>query len=269
VHLVRAANGAGPFREFLDAYSRHDAGTEHALVLLFKGFRAEADADPYLALAKEHPARAIFVDDTGFDLTAYLSATRTLQGSLRCCYLNSYTRPLKDGWLSALVAPLSRPEVGLTGICGSYESAYTSAPFWGKARRRAAFAPFPNPHLRSNGFVINRELLLDLDCPPPGSKWAALAIEGGKRSLTRQVWERGLEVLVVGRDGVAYPPERWRESATFRSGGQRNLLLADNRTRQYETADPALRERLAQMAWGDAQVSLPDWAAPARRATQL
>ena len=55
---------------------------------------------------------------------------------------------------------------------------------------------------------------------------------------------------VVGRDGVAYPSERWRESATFRSGGQRNLLIADNRTFQYEQADPAFKNTLERMAWG-------------------
>jgi hypothetical protein len=57
-------------------------------------------------------------------------------------------------------------------------------------------------------------------------------------------------MLVVGRDGVAYPTERWRESATYRSGGQANLLIADNRTRQYETASPRRRLKLEQMTWG-------------------
>ena len=56
--------------------------------------------------------------------------------------------------------------------------------------------------------------------------------------------------MVVGRDGRSYERDRWRESATFRSGGQRNLLIADNRTAQYEQADPAFKRRLEQMAWG-------------------
>lgn len=59
-----------------------------------------------------------------------------------------------------------------------------------------------------------------------------------------------MKVLVVGRDGVAYPPERWRESATFRSGDQRNLLIADNRTEQYAAADPRFKRTLEEMAWG-------------------
>jgi hypothetical protein len=99
--------------------------------------------------------------------------------------------------------------------------------------------------------MLARDLLLELDWPPLRSKAAAWAVESGRRSISRQVWERGLEVRVVGLDGVAYPPERWRQSATFRSGEQRNLLIADNRTRQYEEAKPTLRRRLEQMAWGE------------------
>ena len=60
--------------------------------------------------------------------------------------------------------------------------------------------------------------------------------------MTAQVLARGERALVVGRDGEAYAPERWPESATFRSGGQANLLVADNRTRQWEEADAAERE---------------------------
>jgi hypothetical protein len=106
--------------------------------------------------------------------------------------------------------------------------------------------------LRTNGFMLDRELMLDLDWPLPRSKLEALALESGSRSISRQVWERGLDVRVVGCDGVAYPAERWRESATFRSGAQRNLLIADNRTLQYEEADPAFKDTLERMAWGPA-----------------
>ncbi|HEY5053830.1 MAG TPA: hypothetical protein VII45_10525, partial [Solirubrobacterales bacterium] len=109
--------------------------------------------------------------------------------------------------------------------------------------------PFPNPHLRTNGFALDRELLLSLDWPTGLTKLGAVALEGGSRSLTRQVQERGLATVVVGRNGVAYPPERWRQSATFRAGQQANLLLADNRTRHYQEAGPLTRRGLAWLAW--------------------
>ena len=77
-----------------------------------------------------------------------------------------------------------------------------------------------------------------------------MRLEGGTRSLTRQVRDRGLETLVVGRDGAAYSPDRWMQSATFRSGDQENLLIADNRTRHYQEGGRLTRYGLAWLAWG-------------------
>ncbi|MGZ4351312.1 MAG: hypothetical protein ACXVRX_12420 [Solirubrobacteraceae bacterium] len=56
--------------------------------------------------------------------------------------------------------------------------------------------------------------------------------------------------MVVGRDGRAYDRDRWRESRTFRAGEQDNLLVEDNRTRQYEEAQGRWRRKLARLAWG-------------------
>jgi hypothetical protein len=84
--------------------------------------------------------------------------------------------------------------------------------------------------------------------------------------LTRQVQSLGLETLVVGRDGRAYPPEQWPASATFRSGGQVNLLVADRRTREYAEAPPELRAQLERLAWGPSG-SGPDPEQPAPAST--
>jgi hypothetical protein len=251
VHLVWAPLGAGALEEFLAAYRRCSPGLEHRLAVICNGYEGADDARLRgVERALEGVAHErVLTPRPVPDLTAYRQAAREIDAR-RLCFLNSYSRPLVDGWLSLLANPLSGADVGLVGTGGSYESAYSVAPFWLRARRRRAFDPFPSPHLRTNGFVLERELMLDLDWPPSDSKVAAWALESGKRSLSRQVWERGLDVVVVGRDGVAHPRERWRGSATFRSGAQRNLLIADNRTLQYEQADVAFKRRLEQMAWG-------------------
>jgi hypothetical protein len=98
--------------------------------------------------------------------------------------------------------------------------------------------------------MLSRELPVDLDWADMRKKATAWQLENGPRSITRQVWERGLETLVVGRAGEAYPPDRWFESRTFRSGDQEHLLIADNRTRECEQADPATRRWLTEHAWG-------------------
>jgi hypothetical protein len=95
---------------------------------------------------------------------------------------------------------------------------------------------------------MERSLLTQLEWPSSLTRADAVLLEGGSGNLTRQVQERGLRALVVGRGGV-YPSEHWRGSATFRSGGQSNLLLSDNRTRHYAEAGPLVRRGLAWLAW--------------------
>jgi hypothetical protein len=250
VHLVWAPLGVGMLEGFLDAYARHPAGIEHRLAIVLNGF--DGPGDPRLAEVEralegvDH--RSIVTPETMLDLGAYRHAAEQL-GAHELCFLNSYSRPLVAGWLAKLVSALRAPGVGMAGCSASNESAYSSAPFWLRHWRRQ-FPPFPNPSLRTNGFVIERDLFLAVDWPAFDSKLATLVFESGRNSLSQQVRDRGLELVVVGRDGIAYPQERWRESDTFRSGAQRNLLVEDNRTRQFEDADGAFRRRLREMAWG-------------------
>jgi hypothetical protein len=250
VHIVWAPFDPAMLEGFVAAYREREAGIDHRLAVVLNGFRGPSDRrlGPIQRLLEGLDHEQLLTPAATLDLTAYHFAAEEITAR-QFCFLNSSSRPLVVGWLSLLAKALSDSDVGLTGTCGSYESAYTSAPFFLRRRRRADFPPFPNPHLRSSGFMLERDLLLDLEWPALPSKPAAWALESGKRSISRQVWERGLDVRVVGRDGVAYPRERWRESATFRSGNQRNLLIADNRTGQYETARPARKRRLEEMAW--------------------
>jgi hypothetical protein len=247
---VWAPLGPAPLQRFLDSYRRHGAGTAHRLLVVFNGFSDGQDLAPWRAPLADLEHEELRLERPLLDLAAYREAAERIPAQQHC-FVNSHSVILHDNWLGSLADHLSEPGVGIVGVAGSFESAYSAAPFWLRRRRRRDFPPFPNPHLRSNGFMLERELMLDLDWPAPRSKAAAWALESGSKSISRQVWDRGLEVLVVGRDGVPYPPARWRESATFRGGDQSNLLIADNRTRQYQEADPTLRRRLEEMAWGN------------------
>jgi hypothetical protein len=218
------------------------------LLVIFNGFGANQDLDRWREPLSEVAHEELWLDHPVLDLNAYRQAAERVVAR-RFCFVNSYSEVLVDGWLDLLTRQLDAPDVGLVGVGGSLESARSSAPRLLRPLRRG-FDPFPNPHLRTNGFMLDRDVMLDLDWPTPRLKMDALLIESGRRSISRQIWEQGLDVRVVGRDGVAYQSERWYESSTFRSGGQRNLLIADNRTRQYDEADAAQKSRLERMAWG-------------------
>jgi hypothetical protein len=115
----------------------------------------------------------------------------------------------------------------------------------------SAFPPFPNPHIRSNGFATRRKRLLELDLVAIRSKEDANLFESGRNSLTAQVREAGLKTLVVGRDGVGYDVPDWSRSRTFRLGDQSNLLVEDNHTRAFTAMSHGAKVTHTRMSWGD------------------
>jgi len=257
-----------PFRRFLQSYEQHPAGIAHELVLVTNAWSAPLPAEIREMIAMSG-LRYFEATDVQFDLDAYYAAASQLDAE-HFCFLNSYSEVLDDGWLAKLHAAILTPGVGLAGATGSYESHYSgyveAAP--GAARRtlsplkllrgvinvfalRRDYDPFPNPHVRSNAFMIARETFLRIGGPRFRTKGETERVESGKRGLSRSVEQLGLAAVVAGRDGVVYPRERYRESHTFRIGEQCNLLVADNRTVEYANADAEERRALRRLAWGD------------------
>lgn len=261
VYLAWAPLGPEPVLEFLRSYRQHPAGVEHELVVLLNG------ADDDVAASASLPAelgnvehRLIALGRSVLDLPAYGLAAHELDHD-RLCLLNSYSTVLADGWLGLLDRALGEPDVGLAGASGSWESQAE----WIRGKRRywlyqlatlpgarQDYPRFPNPHIRTTAFMIRRQAMLELELQRARDKRDTYLLESGTRSITRQIQQRGLRAVVVGRDGRAYDVAQWPRSATYRAGAQRNLLVADRRTADWERASPRLRRRLTRDAWGEA-----------------
>lgn len=109
---------------------------------------------------------------------------------------------------------------------------------------------FPNPHIRSNGFVIRRTLLLKLFPKVAPTKEAAYAFESGRDNLSVQVMRMGLRLALVDRYGRIYDPGQWPNSKTFRLGNQEDLMISDNQTRRFEEMSEPERATHVMMSWG-------------------
>jgi hypothetical protein len=112
------------------------------------------------------------------------------------------------------------------------------------------FERFPARHVRTNAFVIDHDTLMSTANPALRSKVHSHRLESGREGLTRQVQRLGLDAVVVDRRGHVYAPADWPASETFWQGAQRGLLVGDNQTADYDSADAALRLLLARYAWG-------------------
>jgi hypothetical protein len=265
VHLVWAPLGPEPLRDFLGSYHAHPAGAEHELAIVLNGAGPQGPADAasratLLAELDWTEHRLIELRRPVLDLAAYGHAARALSHE-QMCFLGSYCRIAADGWLGHLGAALAQPDVGMAAASASWESQaeWIRGPlrYWpyqlaGLRRARRDYPRFPNPHLRTSSFMLARETALGAGLEDVQDKRSAYLLESGRRSLTRQIQEQGLRAVVVARDGDAYDVQQWPASHTYRSGAQENLLISDNRTRDWQHASRRLRRRLSRDAFGRA-----------------
>lgn len=249
IYLAWAGAGHEPLSRFGASLRAHPAGLEHTLLVAWKGFGSEASRRQARRDLGSLAFEEQIVSPDGLDLSAYAELAASLPDRT-LCFLNTSSEVLADQWLAHMAHALARPGVGIVGASASFESALSSAPRPLRPLRRQ-FRPFPNPHLRSNGFMLEQRLMRELRWPATSSKRAAWVLESGSGGITAQVRARGLTPLVVGRGGMVFEEDDWPTSATFRSGEQDNLLIADNRTRDYAAASPEQRAVLRRMAWGD------------------
>jgi hypothetical protein len=159
--------------------------------------------------------------------------------------------PLRTKLLSLVRAPYSASvEAGFP----AYWNAVTAPD--GPIAPYREFPAFPNPHIRSNGFIIRRaDFLREFPSLEPG-KHASHLFESGPRSLTARLLATGKSAVVVARGGRSYLPDEWADSSTFRLKNQPNLLIADNQTVNYTRLPRAERQTLVYLTWAIRPASL-------------
>lgn len=275
VHLVWMPFGLEMFRSFLRSYLDHPAGCEHELVILFNGIVREEESAPYHQFLKEAGiVYSSYYLPSGQDLDAYFWVAQRLDHEF-VLFLNSYSRLLADGWGQFYLGAFSGPAVGAVAASASWKSYYSAVfinnswridwdkPFSENFTRyklllksffywRYLFKPFPNPHVRTNAFIIDRKLFLSLPYRRPlRRKFDAYVLESGRSGLSATLLKRGYQLLVVDKHGRTYRKEEWKQSATFWTDDQQNLLVSDNQTRLYEDARPEDQRKLTYLAWGE------------------
>ncbi|OBG33190.1 hypothetical protein A5672_24770 [Mycobacterium alsense] len=261
IHLARGSNGQAPLERFLESYRAHDAGAAHEFLVVFKGYADENDLIRDEAHARAFGAETLRLErDDLFDIGAYREAARLIE-TRYVAFFQSFSEIVAHDWLARLYCGIRREGVGLVGATGSWESQASNAfqefkgrPLPNKAAHwlyKWRFSPhFPNPHIRTTGFIMQRDDFLALRAPQTRSKQLAWAFEAGWSSMTRQVERQGLVALVAGRDGRYFSKDSWPQSETYCAHGQSNLIVQDNHTRKYAEGPEALRREFQCRAWG-------------------
>jgi len=247
IAVVYIARGAAhqwkpPIESFIDSYLKFPAGLAHNLYIVFKGFSNDRELSEADKLFSKVAHQSLHLEDSGFDIGAFAGAAKQTSENW-ICLLNTYSRLLSRDWLAKLAINLQPPNIGLVGATGSYESLNK----WD-----VGYPKFPNYHIRTNGFMIERTLFTEItENLEINEKKDAMRFESGTEGLSSQVGRQGLELRVVGRNGRGYPPPLWPASETFRLGDQSNLLIQDNQTLDFQ--DMCWQSKLSayHRTWGD------------------
>jgi len=275
IHLIWMDFGIELFRKFLESYIKHPAGYPHDLVLLFNGVDDVQETKPYLDLILNTGIK--FQTHINYhrhlDLQVYFWIAERLDTPY-LLYFNSYAELREQAWLEKYMRHINSKDIGIIGATGSWLSYYRTIMnnnSWRWERDKSfsqnlakyrllikamgywkwLFPDFPNPHIRTNAFMISRDLMLQIKSRPLGSrKFNAYLLESGRNSITRQVLKKGLRAMVIDRNGMLYKPEEWDKAKVFWISEQENLLVSDNQTQLYASSPASEKHRMSFNVWG-------------------
>lgn len=191
------------------------------------------------------------------------------------CLLNTHSRPRVRGWLKLLQKAVKTENrlPTMAGATGSWETLNARAALknaralglvgvavylarfsknWYKRHIETEYGGFPNPHVRSNAFIIKRELFLEYckEKKIPETKLESMMFESGRNSLSAHIKKMGGQLYVVGADNLIYSESNWNQSGTFRHPRIKNLIVIDNQTLAFESKSAIIKTCLRCLAWG-------------------
>lgn len=261
------------YEQFFASYREHPSGQEHDFFVILKGCDNAEWKERLKGLCSDIATELLELPDDGFDLGAYFRAADKLPHEW-CCFLNSNSTILADNWLSILFNEATKQNVGAVSASGSWGTVtnFLSSNFFSAVKfarvktaikllfRMANVAVkywpslpmFPNPHIRTNGFIVRRSLWLKFyeQSGIPPTKLDCYILEHGRKNFTKFLARQNLDALVVGADGRSFLWKEWPESGTFASPGLPNLLISDNQSELYLASPSEQRRQFEMWAWG-------------------
>ena len=189
---------------FFDAYRKFPPGCPHRLVVVAKGWNAVSGLSSLTNQVRTMGGDLVTLPDDGYDWGAYMRIAPVVNENF-LCLLNTHSRPRVVGWLALLRQHALESGVGAVGATGSWGSMSFTWPLCEPnisslalyparlalnlmqlCRNLSSFPASPNPHLRSNALLINRELFVSFcGCRDiPRTKRDAHKLESGRQGFT-------------------------------------------------------------------------------------
>lgn len=249
-------------KKFVNNYKFFSSGHNHKLIICLK-LLDEKKVNYVNNFLLEKKIKFELFNDTkeinDYDFGSYSRISRKYKDYL-IFFLNASSRPVVNNWLKLVI--INHSVNTIIGTTASYESHasniklkkfYKIIPFIiKKIINTINFNTFPNPHLRTTGFLIlGRDFIDYYKNRLCKNKFDAWKIESGKSSITNFFLNQNFSVLLVNSDGKSFSPLNWHSSNTYCFKETSKLLISDKHTRKYEDMNNKEKDNIIKVVWGN------------------
>jgi hypothetical protein len=237
----------------------------YKIYIIFKGWEEKKHINPkyFFSNIKKKISFFDFSDD-GFDLGTYFKVLKYVDEEY-IYFFNSTSRIIDDNFFKFSINAMLDKKLGLLGWAGSFGTLRPSIKkiffklkinininknFMNAIKNLLIdiiafpyhlylyknFPKFPNPHVRSNAFLIKKDLYEEFSKISKYSetKIESCELESGKNGLTKFVQKKGYDVKVINSKNKIFDIRECDKSETWRTGDKQHVLVADNGTLSYE-----------------------------------
>jgi len=207
-------------RRFRDSYRRYPAGHPHEMWIVANGGEpTEGMRETFDGIA----ANWMTHDNTGFDIGAFLSASRALIADMMV-YFGGNTYLTGPGWLARMVSVWDQNHFALYGCCGNNGRKAKYDADGNKIKRRH------HPHIRTTGFWAAPTIIAAYPHPVTEDQRTRYLFEHGPHNLTAWLWERHHRVYCVTWTGK-YEYPHWNGIPNgYRNGDESEVMAGDRCT---------------------------------------
>ena len=247
--------------DFIQHYKKYKSGCSHELLICFKNFKSNDE------IFKSEELRDLkfikYLDNNDFndyDWGSYLRIAK-LYNEKKILFMNCHSYPIIDNWLNIFVKNYNQNT--LIGSSGSYESQVNTS--FSKllnlnflksiiyaVSNFLDFPLFPNPHIRSNCFMISSKDFqsLKLTKKYKYKKKATWINESGRSGMSNQLKRKKFDLIVVNSEGKVFKSFEWKKSETYSLKEQTKLIISDKFSRIYSNSDDYKKKLIRKNVWG-------------------
>jgi len=258
-YLYTFFNEINSLKNFIENYKKFRSGIKHKLIICFKLIDDSKIKDlENLLIDINYSSFVDPVKINDFDFGTYKRVAEKFPNN-QILFLNSYSFPICDNWLSKLTKYSDNNT--LIGTSASNESILDSiklkkkykiiSHIFKKISYNKKFNKFPNPHIRTSSFLLNGKRFLDfIGNKKIISKKDAWEIESGKYSLYNYFKDNNYNTYLINSDGDKFVEDDWKLSETYNYFKQSKSIISDKHTRKYDDLNENDKLISRKSVWG-------------------